>query len=55
MNYIDFEWDFNKAESNLLKHGIAFEEAITVFDDYNAVLFDIRIIPWKKIGLFFLE
>ena len=30
MNYIDFEWDFNKAESNLLKHGIAFEEAITV-------------------------
>ncbi len=40
MNYIDFEWDFNKADSNLLKHGIAFEEAITVFDDYNAVLFD---------------
>ena len=28
-----FEWDDNKAESNGLKHGITFEEAVTVFDD----------------------
>jgi uncharacterized DUF497 family protein len=28
-----FEWDDNKAESNLLKHGIIFEEAVTVFAD----------------------
>ncbi len=28
-----FEWDERKAESNRLKHGIAFEEAITAFDD----------------------
>ena len=28
-----FEWDDNKAESNLLKHGITFEEAVTVFAD----------------------
>jgi uncharacterized DUF497 family protein len=28
-----FEWDNNKAESNALKHGITFEEAVTVFAD----------------------
>ncbi|UBF24829.1 BrnT family toxin [Kovacikia minuta CCNUW1] len=28
-----FEWDDNKAESNTLKHGITFEEAVTVFAD----------------------
>ncbi|AKG21463.1 BrnT family toxin [Calothrix sp. 336/3] len=28
-----FEWDENKAESNFLKHGIQFEEAVTVFAD----------------------
>jgi uncharacterized DUF497 family protein len=28
-----FEWDDNKAESNFLKHGITFEEAVTVFAD----------------------
>ncbi len=28
-----FEWDNNKAESNVLKHGISFEEAVTVFAD----------------------
>ncbi|MFN0121495.1 MAG: BrnT family toxin [Blastocatellia bacterium] len=28
-----FEWHDEKAESNLEKHGISFEEAMTVFDD----------------------
>ncbi|MEH2123906.1 BrnT family toxin [Nostoc sp.] len=28
-----FEWDDNKAKSNFLKHGIQFEEAVTVFAD----------------------
>jgi uncharacterized protein len=28
-----FDWDNNKAESNILKHGITFDEAITVFAD----------------------
>ncbi len=28
-----FEWDLNKAKANLVKHGIAFDVAITVFDD----------------------
>ena len=30
---MDFEWDDNKATANYDKHGIAFEEAKTVFDD----------------------
>ena len=29
----EFEWDPVKAESNLLKHGVAFAEAATVFFD----------------------
>jgi uncharacterized DUF497 family protein len=29
----DFEWDDAKAASNLLKHGVSFEEAITAFED----------------------
>jgi len=32
MGYI-FEWDGKKAESNARKHGVAFEEASTVFGD----------------------
>jgi uncharacterized DUF497 family protein len=28
-----FEWDQNKAASNLSKHGVSFEEAKTAFDD----------------------
>jgi uncharacterized DUF497 family protein len=29
----EFEWDIEKAESNLQKHGVSFEEAATVFFD----------------------
>ncbi|MCI0696972.1 BrnT family toxin [candidate division KSB1 bacterium] len=29
----NFEWDENKAEENLRKHGVSFDEAETVFDD----------------------
>ena len=32
MGYI-FEWDSKKAESNAQKHGVAFNEASTVFGD----------------------
>ena len=36
-----FEWDKNKAEKNYKKHkGISFEEAASVFDDENAIIFD---------------
>jgi hypothetical protein len=30
---IEFEWDENKAQRNLEKHGVAFEEAAEVFFD----------------------
>ena len=30
---MNFEWDDNKATSNLSKHKVSFEEAKTVFDD----------------------
>ncbi len=39
MNEIRFEWDILKAKSNLRKHGVAFEEAKTVFYDENALQF----------------
>lgn len=29
----EFEWDTNKAKSNVGKHGVRFEDAILVFDD----------------------
>ena len=35
-----FEWDPAKAAANLVKHGVSFEEAATVFDDPLAVTFD---------------
>lgn len=30
---LSFEWDENKAKSNLAKHGVSFQEASTVFGD----------------------
>ncbi|MGB2809739.1 MAG: BrnT family toxin [Sedimentisphaerales bacterium] len=30
---LQFEWDFKKSQSNKKKHGIAFEEASTIFAD----------------------
>lgn len=30
---MQFEWDEQKAASNLNKHGVSFEEAVTVFGD----------------------
>ena len=40
MGTLNFEWDENKNDINKRKHGIAFEEALTVFYDDNAILFD---------------
>ena len=38
MKTIQFDWDENKANKNLAKHEISFEEAQSVFDDDNARL-----------------
>lgn len=34
---LHFEWDDDKANSNLKKHGTSFEEALSVFDDKLSV------------------
>jgi uncharacterized DUF497 family protein len=35
----DFEWDDAKAASNVLKHGVNFDEAMTALVDPNAAFF----------------
>ena len=35
---IRFEWDRNKARTNLAKHGVAFEDASLVWDDPHYIL-----------------
>jgi hypothetical protein len=40
MGNIEFAWDRRKARSNLVKHGVSFEEAQTVFLDESARLMD---------------
>ncbi len=37
MGYV-FDWDPDKAKSNVRKHGVTFEEASTVFGDLLALL-----------------
>ncbi len=37
---LKFEWDHRKAASNLSKHGVSFAEALTVFGDLLARIFD---------------
>ncbi len=38
MAELKFEWDADKAASNLRKHGVSFEEAATVFVDESAII-----------------
>ena len=38
--FITFEWDDAKAEANVKKHGVSFEEASTVFYDPHALVID---------------
>jgi uncharacterized DUF497 family protein len=37
---MEFEWDEGKASSNRRKHGVAFDFAVTVFDDPFALRVD---------------
>lgn len=39
-----FDWDKAKAAGNLVKHGVSFEEAVTVFGDPPLILLMIRTI-----------
>ena len=37
---VQFEWDPKKGKANLVRHGIGFEEALTVFADPLARIFE---------------
>ncbi len=36
---MEFEWNIEKAKSNLKKHGVSFDEASSVFGDLSAKMF----------------
>lgn len=40
MKDISFEWDEEKNKTNVKKHKVSFDEAVTVFYDENAIVFD---------------
>ncbi len=40
MSSIQFEWDPRKAQANLRKHKVSFEDAQSVFSDEHALLID---------------
>src|SRR5262245_23281017 len=40
MRPLRFEWDLRKASANARKHGVTFEEAISVFEVEHAILID---------------
>ncbi len=37
---LTFEWDLKKAETNLKKHGVSFEETSTAFKDHLSLTID---------------
>ncbi len=55
MEELRFEWDPEKAESNLRKHGVSFETAARVFSDPFALVEQDRIeggeYRWQTTGL----
>jgi uncharacterized DUF497 family protein len=52
---IRFEWDLAKARSNLRKHGVAFEDAILIFEDPHMLLDQDRSVGgelrWRALGM----
>ena len=38
VSFGNFEWDADKAAANAIKHGVTFEEAVTVFLDLDYLL-----------------
>jgi uncharacterized protein len=42
---MEFEWDDAKAEANLRKHGVSFDEAATVFADTLSLTGMIQTTP----------
>jgi uncharacterized DUF497 family protein len=53
--YVEFDWDDEKAASNLRKHGISFSTATLVFFDPDAILEQDRFVDgeerWQILGM----
>lgn len=48
MNELRFAWDTAKAKTNLVKHGVSFEEARSVFyDDFAVEFYDDEHVDWE--------
>ncbi|MCL1468095.1 BrnT family toxin [Argonema galeatum] len=45
---LNFEWDEQKAEANIKKHGVSFEEAETVFDEPFSITLDDLLHPYEE-------
>ena len=52
--WMRFDWDPEKARSNLLKHNVAFDVAVRVFEDAHAVGVLDRVVEgeerWRTVG-----
>jgi uncharacterized DUF497 family protein len=50
-----YQWDATKAASNVLKHGVSFEEAVEVFDDPLVDIEQDRVVDgeqrWQATGM----
>jgi len=47
----DFEWDVEKATANAAKHGVTFEEAVTVFLDLDYLLVRDAVVPGRFVAI----
>jgi hypothetical protein len=47
----DFEWDAEKAAANAAKHGVTFEEAVTVFLDLDYLLIRDDLAPERCVAI----
>jgi uncharacterized DUF497 family protein len=47
----DCEWDDDMATANAAKHGVAFEEAVTVFLDLDYLLIRDAIVPERFVAI----
>lgn len=47
----DFEWDADKATANAAKHGVGFEDAVTVFPDLDYLLVCDAVAPERFVAI----
>lgn len=51
VSFGDFEWDADKAVANAAKHGVTFEEAVTVFLDLDYLLVRDELEPERFLAI----